>query len=61
MKIILTGTNHSKEEEEVEVTLEYAGITKTEDTWTFKLPMIEFTVSDLTTAMDFLRNEYSKL
>ncbi len=53
MQIILTGTNHSNEEQDVEVTL----IFDKEDTWTFKFGKTEITISDLTKAMRFLEVE----
>ena len=54
MKIVFTGTNHTKDEEEVEVILEYVG----EDVWTFTLPQLEFTISDLCTAIQFLKENF---
>ena len=56
MKIILAGTNHAKEEEEVEVVIEY----NDEDTWTLALPMITFTISDLSPVMDFLKRQFPR-
>ena len=49
MKVILTGTKHP-EETELEVILDYNG----EDTWTFQISKINFTISDLHEAIDFL-------
>jgi hypothetical protein len=54
MKVILTGTNHSKDEEEIDVVVEYAGIAHDDD-WTFIVGDIEFTISNLTTTMEFLK------
>lgn len=52
MKIILTGTDN-KDEEEVDVTLEYAG----EDSWVFSGRDFDFTISDLTKSLAFLKKE----
>lgn len=52
MKIILTGTKHP-EETELEVTLEYVG----EEDWTFQIGKMNFTISDLTKVMKFLKGE----
>jgi hypothetical protein len=54
MKVMLTGTNHSKDEEEIDVVVEYAGIAHDDD-WTFIVGDIEFTISNLTTTMEFLK------
>ena len=54
MNIVFTGTNHTKDETEVEVILEYEG----EDNWTFTLPQIQFTISDLCTAIQFLKENF---
>lgn len=57
MKVILIGTRHDEDEEiDIEVVLECEG----SDTWTFKIPGIEFTVSDLDSAMEFLSEEFYK-
>lgn len=54
MKIILTGTRHDKDDEEIEVILTY----ENDDVWTIEVDKINFSISDLTTAMDFLKREY---
>ena len=53
MKVVLEGTNHSKNEEETEVSIEYI----IEDDWTFWFNKTCITISNLTEAMDFLRKE----
>jgi len=52
MKIILDGTNHYKDEEDIEIGIEYEG----EDTWTFTSDKIDFTITDLKEVMEFLKN-----
>jgi hypothetical protein len=56
MKVILEGTNHSKKEEEITVTVEYCGAAHDDD-WTFTVGDMEFTVSNLTTVMKFLKEQ----
>ena len=55
MKVILIGTNHAQEDEEIEVTIEQPR--EGMDTWTFTLPQVKFTISDLTLVMAFLKGE----
>ena len=55
MKVVLLGTNHSDKEQEIEVAVEFME----DDVWTFTIPNVEFTISDLTPVMDFLE-EMSK-
>ena len=57
MQIILTGTNHSRDESEEDVKLEYVG----DDDWTFTIRKEEVTISDLQVVMDFLRNQFNKV
>jgi len=57
LKIILTGTNHSRDESEEDVKLEYAG----DDDWSFTIRKEEITISDLQGVMDFLRNQFNKV
>lgn len=58
MKIVLAGTDHTKEDAEVEVAIEKP--LADGDDWTFTIDEglnchRSFTISDLTTVMDFLR------
>ncbi len=50
MKIVLIGTNHSKDEEDIEVTVEYDG----EDTWSFSFGKINFVPILLTPKKDVM-------
>ena len=52
MNIVIVGTNHWKNEDAVGVVLQSEG----EDTWTFTAEGINFTITGLTKAMDFLRS-----
>ena len=58
MKVILIGTDHANKESEVKVEIEYprVGI----DDWTFTVAGMEFTVSDLTETMVFLKRMANK-
>ena len=58
MKIVFVGTEHTKEDEEIEVAIEKP--LADGDDWTFTIDQglncqRSFTISDLTTVMDFLR------
>jgi len=55
MKVIFTGTKHPNEVE-IEAILIYEG----ENTWTFELPTVKFTISDLSDAMDYLEEDYRR-
>lgn len=57
MKLILCGTRHDKNEDEIDVILKY----EDDDTWTFEIGKINFTVSNLSVAMDFLKEEFQKI
>ena len=50
MKVVLTATNHSQAEKELDVSIQYEG----EDTWTFQIGKLNFTISNLTNVMSFL-------
>jgi len=56
MKIVFPCTNHAKREEDIEITLEYNG----EATWTFAGEGINFSISDLQFAMEFLVREFDR-
>ena len=55
MKVVLTGTNHSNEDKDIEVRVEFVG-DKKEDCWTFEFDKTRITISDLTEVMEFLQS-----
>ena len=58
MKVTLVGTNHTKEDEEIEVTIEKPLVDG--DDWNFTVLGCTFTISDLTEVMDFLRRMHRR-
>ena len=50
MKIVLMGTDHMREEDGIEICLEY----DLEDTWTFSSDKFDFSISDVGKVMSFL-------
>ena len=53
MKIILLGTEHTNEDEDIEVAIEKP--LADGDDWDFTVGEKHFTISDLTVVMDFLK------
>lgn len=56
MKVIFVGTLHTKENEGVEVQLEYVG----EDNWTFTTETESFTITDLEKVIPFLKEMFDR-